>query len=27
LPLDSNLQRKPLWDVLAQAFATAPARV
>lgn len=26
LPLDADLQRKPLWSAIAQAFATAPAR-
>ncbi len=26
LPLDADLQRKPLWTTIAQAFASAPAR-
>ena len=26
LPLDADLKRKPLWDVMAQAFASAPPR-
>ena len=26
LPLDAELRRKPLWDTIAQAFASAPAR-
>jgi endo-1,4-beta-xylanase len=26
LPLDADLKRKPLWNVMAEAFATAPAR-
>ena len=26
LPLDADLQRKPFWDAIAAAFASAPAR-